>query len=203
MFFVEGNKHSIRPLYRYWLVEIAPSAEWKSFIFGLAQGSGAADWESMDDGLGTWIDYSHDEMGRFFRYPLWRKFINRLALAGVCHFEHSEKSRRDPSSLCSVGMTPLGKLQHTSRKFSNSSRNFQFPRTQKLKYPRIFNEISAVTQWNIHGYVMKYPWIFEFLYTEIFVFGQMFGDFTEFSVEFSRRESWQYFAALCQYKTLF
>ena len=81
----------------------------------------------------------------FLDVPYWRKFINRLALAGVCHFEHSEKSRRDPSSLCSVGMTPLGKLQHTSRKFSNSSRNFQFPRTQKLKYPRIFNEISAVT----------------------------------------------------------
>ena len=50
---------------------------------------------------------------------------------------------------------------------------------------------------------MKYPWIFEFLYTEIFVFGQMFGDFTEFSVEFSRRESWQYFAALCQCQPIY
>ena len=95
-------------------------------------------------------------MGRFFRYPLWRKFINRLALAGVCHFEHSEKSRRDSSSLCSVGMTPLGKLQHTSRKFSNSSRNFQFPRTQKLKYPRIRDEISVDTWWNIRGYLSFY-----------------------------------------------
>ena len=50
---------------------------------------------------------------------------------------------------------------------------------------------------------MKYPWIFEFLCTEIFVFGQMFGDFTEFSVEFSRRESWQYFAALCQSQPIY
>ena len=32
---------------------------------------------------------------------------------------------------------------------------------QKIKYPRIFNEIIADTRWNIHGYVMKYPRIFE------------------------------------------
>ncbi len=50
---------------------------------------------------------------------------------------------------------------------------------------------------------MKYPWIFEFLYTEIFVFGQMFGDFTEFSVEFSRRESWLHFVASCQCQPIY
>ena len=31
--------------------------------------------------------------------------------------------------------------------------------TQKVKYPRIRNEISVNTLLNIRGYLMKYPWI--------------------------------------------
>ena len=72
-----------------------------------------------------------------------------------------------------------------------------------MKYPRIFCHVSVDISLRNRGYFIKYPWMFEFLYIENFVFGQMFGDFTEFSVEFSRRESWQYFAALCQSQPIY
>ena len=31
--------------------------------------------------------------------------------------------------------------------------------TQKVKYTRIRNEISVNTRWNIHEYLIQYPWI--------------------------------------------
>ena len=52
--------------------------------------------------------------------------------------------------------------------------------SQKVKYPRIFNEIITDTWWNIRGYVMKYSRIFEEFGMAggiIYPIGQTFGMF--------------------------